>query len=91
MTQYIYNPSKLEIDLGISRVEWFTRDEVLKLIWRHTDRNFKGKSEGVKSIMHLDKDGGTKLFALETLPDWIIEDLLPSMVRAEKRRLDKIK
>ena len=52
-----------------------TRDQKLKLVWRHTHRDYKGKLNGERSIMVYRQ--GTCLVLLKDLTDEEIESRIP--------------
>jgi hypothetical protein len=61
-----------------------TRESALTIIWRHTHRDFRGTSEGVKTIL-VGGTGGTSLVALDALTDEQLMDKLTSSMRLENR------
>lgn len=62
------------------------RKAALKLIYRHTHKDYKGKfPDGTKTILVC--RGGTCLVALDDLTDTEIADRLPSAQRMEAKRL----
>lgn len=62
-----------------------TKEEKLKLIYRHTHRDFKGKIGGCGAILVL-REGGTTLVMMTALTDAEIERGLPSAIRKEAER-----
>lgn len=58
-----------------------TREQKLKLIWRHCHRDFKGMMDGVRTVMTY--RNGTCLVALNDLTDAEIEDKLPKQYREQ--------
>ncbi|HVG51651.1 MAG TPA: hypothetical protein VM867_08465 [Xanthobacteraceae bacterium] len=56
-----------------------TREQKLKLIWRHTHRDFKGTLDGERSI--LTYRNGTCLVLLKDLTDDEIESRIPRAVK----------
>lgn len=56
-----------------------TRDQKLKLVWKHTHRDYKGTMNGIKTIMVYRQ--GTCLVALSDLTDKEIETRLPKESR----------
>jgi hypothetical protein len=52
-----------------------TREQKLKLVWRHTHNDFKGKTDGVKCILVYRQ--GTVSVPLDDLTDQEIEERLP--------------
>ena len=63
------------------------RKAALKLIYRHTHKDYKGKIDGKPSILVC--RGGTCLVMLEDLTDAEIADKLPSAQRMEAKRREK--
>jgi hypothetical protein len=62
------------------------RNEALKLIWRHTHRDFKGKlADGSKSVLTL-RQGGTTLVPIDALTDAEIAEKLPYAQHCEAKR-----
>ena len=58
-----------------------TRAQKLKLVWRHTHRDFKGVAEdGTKRVLLFVPGVGTCSVPLETLTDEQIEAKLPKAV-----------
>jgi hypothetical protein len=56
-----------------------TRDEKLALIWKHCPRDYKGITNGVRTIMTY--RNGTCLVALDDLTDAEINDKLPKQYK----------
>lgn len=63
------------------------RKAALKLIYRHTHKDYKGKIDGKPSILVF--RGGTCLVMLDDLTDAEIADKLPSAQRMEAKRKEK--
>ena len=61
------------------------RKAALKLIYRHTHKDYKGKIDGKPSILAC--RGGTCLVMLDDLTDAEIAERLPLSQRMEERRL----
>ncbi len=66
-----------------------TREQELKLIYRHTHRDFKGKIGGSGAVLVM-RNGGTTLVMMTALTDAEIAKMLPSAERAEQKRLERI-
>ena len=62
-----------------------TRAQQLRLIWRHTHRDFKGTSDGCKFIL-VCREHGTHSVALYNLSDKEIADRMPYALRKEAQR-----
>ncbi len=62
-----------------------TRQQQLKLIYRHTHRDYRGTVNGVKSILVL-RPEGTCLVPLDTLTDTEIANKLPGAERDEAKQ-----
>lgn len=60
--------------------------KALKLIYRHTHRDYKGSYGGAKSIM-VCRDGASCLVPLDCLTEAEIADRLPSAMKKENERL----
>ena len=56
-----------------------TREQKLKLVWKNTHNDFRGKIDGVKTILVY--RNGTTLVALNDLTDKEINDKLPKEFR----------
>ncbi len=65
-----------------------TREQELKLIYRHTHRDFKGRIGGCGAILIL-RAGGTTLVMMTALTDAEIADKLPSALRKEQERIER--
>jgi hypothetical protein len=65
-----------------------TREQKLKLIYRHTHRDYKGVVGGIGAILVL-REGGTQLVGMMSLTDAEIEEKLPYAVRKEAERQGK--
>lgn len=64
----------------------YTRKEALRLIWRHTHRDFKGKLEdGTRSILVNGGAAGSILVELDKLSDAHIMRKLPYCARKDAR------
>lgn len=63
-----------------------TREQELKLIYRHTHRDFKGKIGGCGAVMVL-RNGGTSLVMVTALTDAEIAKMLPYALRKESERV----
>jgi hypothetical protein len=63
-----------------------TRNEALKLIWRHTHRDLRGVYEGTKCVLTL-RLGGTCSVPLAGLTDEEITSKLEYATHAEAKRL----
>lgn len=62
----------------------YTRKEALRLIWRHTHKDYKGRYEnGTRSILVY--EGGTVLVEFDKLSDTHIMDKLPYCARKDAR------
>lgn len=61
-----------------------TRKEELRLIWKHTHRDFKGVIDGQKHVLCL-IDGATCSVPLDALPPERHAEKLAYAVRAEER------
>lgn len=61
-----------------------SRTEALRLIWKHTHRDYRGKVNGVKSVLVL-RTGGTHLVPLDALTDAEVADKLAYAERREQR------
>lgn len=61
------------------------RKEALKLIWRHTHKDYRGALDGAKTILVF--RNGTCLVALDDLTDAEIAEKLPLAQKMEARRL----
>jgi hypothetical protein len=59
-----------------------TRERKLALIWKHCHRDYKGKIDGVRTIMTY--RNGTCLVPLDNLTDAEIEDKLPKQYKQTK-------
>lgn len=65
------------------------RRRALKLIWRHTHRDYKGTlPDGTRTVLML-REGGTCLVPLESLTEAELVDELKSAERLEQKRLEK--
>jgi hypothetical protein len=62
-----------------------TRAQQLRLIWRHTHRDFKGKVDGHKCIIFCRADG-THLVDLRDITDQEIAQRIPYALRKEAQR-----
>jgi hypothetical protein len=62
-----------------------TRAQQLRLIWRHTHRDFKGKRDCHKYIVFCRADG-THLVDLRDITDKEIADRMPYALRKEAQR-----
>lgn len=82
----MYNGHKLTKQ--VNPMNDMTRAEKLKLIYRHTHKDFKGTLTGDKSILVY--RNGTCLVALDDLTDEEIEQSIGYAVRKEAERLEKI-
>lgn len=81
----VYSPSFTVVQDG-QVVGTFTRAKALRLIWRHTHRDYKGVINGVRSrIVH------GSLVPLDALTDADIKSVLGDAVRAEVKRMVKAK
>lgn len=56
-----------------------TREQKLKLVWKHTHRDYKGMLEGQRSIMVYRQ--GTCLVLLKDLTDAEIEERIPRALK----------
>jgi hypothetical protein len=56
-----------------------TREQKLKLVWKHTHRDYKGMLEGQRSIMVYRQ--GTCLVLLKDLTDAEIEERIPRTLK----------
>lgn len=56
-----------------------TRDQKLKIVWKHTHRDYKGTLEGQRSIMVYRQ--GTCLVLLKDLTDKEIEERIPRALK----------
>lgn len=63
-----------------------TKEDKLKLIYRHTHRDYKLVLGGVGAILVL-RAGGTSLVGMTSLTDAEIDDKLPYALKKEARRL----
>lgn len=67
------------------------REQELRLIWRHTHRDFKGKlPDGTKTVLVL-RAGGTTMVPLDQLTDDEIAAKMPHANHLEAKRLAKLK
>lgn len=67
----------------------FTRQEALATVWRHTHRDYRGTTGGVKEIMIL-RDNVTTVVSIDSLTDTEIEcKLIASMRKEVERRAKK--
>lgn len=65
-----------------------SRDQKLRLIYRHTHRDFKGTTNGVKSIL-VNRRGATCLVNLDDLTEDEIADQIGYALRKEKQMREK--
>jgi hypothetical protein len=68
-------------------LDQLTKEQKLQLIYRHTHRDFKGSSEGVRTILVL--RGSTHCVSLDGLTDAEIADRLPYAISQERKRRAK--
>lgn len=68
------------------QTEQLSRAQQLRLIYRHTFRDYKGRTNGVQSI--LVNRGATCLVPLEQLTDAEIADRLPYAMKKEAERIE---
>jgi hypothetical protein len=65
-----------------------TRKEKLKLIWRHTHRDYRGiAADGTKMVLEMVPGVGTCSVPLESLTDEQIEKRMPYVLKIEEVRL----
>ena len=62
--------------------------KALKLIYRHTSRDYKGSLGGVKSIL-VCRNGATTLIPLDLLTEAEVAERLPSAMKKEAARVGK--
>jgi hypothetical protein len=60
------------------------RPAALRLIYKHTHRDFKGRIGKARTILAQDKDGATCLVELDGLTDEQVMLKLPFAIRAER-------
>ncbi len=89
MKSYLVVPPVFEQQLTGAKVAQYTREQALKIIWRHTHKDFRGKVDGVGTIMVNGGARGGILVAVDHLTDEQINDLLPSAHKQELARLAK--
>jgi hypothetical protein len=65
------------------------RKEELRLIWKHTHRDFKGKINGVKHVLCLIPGSGTCSVPLDALPPEKHAESLKYALWAEERAKHK--
>lgn len=64
-----------------------SRADALKLIYRHTHRDYKGKTDGgVKTIL-VGGGFGSELWPLDSLTDATVLDRLPYILKKEAARI----
>ena len=64
-----------------------SREMALKLIYRHTHKDYKGSVEGMKTI--LTSRGTTTLVNIDSLTDVEVMEKLPYMLKLEEKRKAK--
>lgn len=74
----------VKIDRGLIP---FTRDEALRIIYRHTHADYKGKLADGKRRVSVLREGGTTAVELADLTDAEIRDRLPYCFKLEAARL----
>ena len=62
-----------------------TREHYLKLIWRHTHRDYRGKIDGEKAILVL-REGGTHAVKLTDLTEAEFRDKAAYALKKEDAR-----
>lgn len=77
-------PRQLERHLKIAAQKTArARKKLEALAWKHTHRDFKGVTDGVKMRLHLNpKTGGTESWPLSSFTDAELIEKLPSAIRA---------
>lgn len=65
-----------------------SRAKKLALIYRHTHRDYKGRIDGIKTVLVL-RAGGTTLVDLNSLTDAEIAIMLPYSLKLEAERVAK--
>jgi hypothetical protein len=58
-----------------------TREQKLKLVWRHTHRDYKGKVNGERTILMYCEGEGTCLVFLKSLTDEQLDARIPRAVK----------